>query len=73
MTTGPADGEYRTMLMHAIRDLTADAYGGWKFVTNIQAGGGLYAQRIVTRNHYDMDMAKRKALEIAGLSEGDAH
>ncbi|MEZ5262721.1 MAG: hypothetical protein R2755_13335 [Acidimicrobiales bacterium] len=20
---------------------TADAYGGWKFVTNIQAGGGL--------------------------------
>jgi hypothetical protein len=36
-------------LFHAIRDLTADSFGGWKQVTNIQAGGGLYAQRIVTR------------------------
>src|SRR5208282_2167861 len=43
------DGEYRARLFHAIRDLTADAYGGWKAVTNVQAGGGLYAQRIVTR------------------------
>ncbi|MCP4226417.1 MAG: 4-hydroxyphenylacetate 3-hydroxylase [Actinomycetia bacterium] len=67
------DGEYRARLMHTIRDLTADAYGGWKFVTNIQAGGGLYAQRIVTRRHYDLDGAKRKALSIAGLSEDDAH
>ena len=24
------DGEYRTRLFHAIRDLTADAYGGWQ-------------------------------------------
>jgi aromatic ring hydroxylase len=59
--------------MHAIRDLTADAYGGWKFVTNLQAGGGLYAQRIVTRRHYDLDGAKRKALSVAGLTEDDAH
>jgi len=74
MSTGnDIDGEYRARLMHAIRDLTADAYGGWKFVTNIQAGGGLYAQRIVTRRHYDLDGAKRKALAIAGLSEEDAH
>lgn len=74
MSTGnDVDGEYRSMLMHAIRDLTADAYGGWKFVTNIQAGGGLYAQRIVTRKHYDMDRAKRAALAIAGLSENEAH
>ena len=58
--------------IHAIRDLTADAFGGWKLVTNIQAGGGLFAQRIVTRRHYDMDGAKRKALRIAGLEEGDA-
>ena len=29
MSTGPdVDGEYRTRLFHAIRDLTADAYGG---------------------------------------------
>ena len=74
MSTGNAvDGEYRSMLMHTIRDVTADAYGGWKFVTNIQAGGGLYAQRIVTRRHYDMDEAKRKALALTGLDENAAH
>ena len=72
-TSRDIDGEYRSMLMHAIRDLTADAYGGWKFVTNLQAGGGLYAQRIVTRKHYDLDDAKRKALAVAGLSEGAVH
>ncbi len=72
MSTGnQIDGEYRAGLMHAIRDLTADAYGGWKFVTNLQAGGGLYAQRIVTRRHYDLDGAKRKALAVAGLAEDD--
>ncbi len=74
MSTGNGvDGEYRANLMHSIRDLTADAYGGWKFVTNLQAGGGLYAQRIVTRRHYDLEGAKRKALSVAGLSEDDAH
>ncbi|MDY7101267.1 MAG: 4-hydroxyphenylacetate 3-hydroxylase N-terminal domain-containing protein [Actinomycetota bacterium] len=72
-TSRDIDGEYRSRLMHAIRDLTADAYGGWKFVTNLQAGGGLYAQRIVTRKHYDLDSAKRKALSAAGLAEGDVH
>lgn len=72
-TRRDVDGEYRAQLMHAIRDLTADAYGGWKLVTNIQAGGGLYAQRIVTRRHYDLDGAKRKALAVAGMTEGDAH
>ena len=70
-TSSTVDGEYRAMLMHTIRDLTADAYGGWKAVTNIQAGGGLYAQRIVSRRHYDLDAAKRKALAVAGLGEGD--
>ncbi len=68
MSTGPGvDGEYRTRLFHAIRDLTADALGGWKFVTNLQAGGGLYAQRIVTRRHYDLAGAKKKALAHAGI------
>jgi 4-hydroxybutyryl-CoA dehydratase/vinylacetyl-CoA-Delta-isomerase len=72
MSTGHGvDGEYRLRLFHAIRDLTADALGGWKAVTNIQAGGGLYAQRIVTRKHYDLDGAKRKALHLAGLDERD--
>ncbi|MEZ5407434.1 MAG: 4-hydroxyphenylacetate 3-hydroxylase N-terminal domain-containing protein [Acidimicrobiales bacterium] len=72
-TRRDVDGEYRASLMHAIRDLTADAYGGWKLVTNLQAGGGLYAQRIVTRRHYDLDGAKRKALHVAGMSEEDVH
>src|SRR5215475_5887142 len=40
---------------------------------HIQAGGGLYAQRIVTRKHYDLDGAKRKALRAAGLPDGGAH
>jgi len=68
-TREDVDGEYRSRLMHTIRDLTADAYGGWKFVTNLQAGGGLYAQRIVTRRHYDLDGAKRKALALTGFDE----
>ena len=38
---------------------------GW----NIQAGGGLYAQRIVSRMHYDIDRAKREALEVANMAE----
>jgi aromatic ring hydroxylase len=70
-TRTDVDGEYRTRLFHAIRDLTADSYGGWQAVTNIQAGGGLYAQRIVTRRHYDVESAKQRALVIAGLADGD--
>jgi 4-hydroxybutyryl-CoA dehydratase/vinylacetyl-CoA-Delta-isomerase len=70
MSTGhDVDGEYRTKLFHTIRDLTADSYGGWRAVTNIQAGGGLYAQRIVTRKHYDLERARHMALEAAGLVE----
>ena len=67
-TRSDVDGEYRTKLFHAIRDLTADSYGGWSAVTNIQAGGGLYAQRIVTRRHYDLEGAKQRARTVAGLS-----
>jgi 4-hydroxybutyryl-CoA dehydratase/vinylacetyl-CoA-Delta-isomerase len=70
-TSAGVDGAYRLRLFHAIRDLTADAYGGWKFVTNLQAGGGLYAQRIVTRKFYDLAGAKRKALALAGLPAPD--
>lgn len=69
MATRPGvDGEYRTRLFHAIRDLTADALGGWRQVTNLQSGGGLHAQRIVTRRHYDLEGAKRRALAAAGLA-----
>jgi 4-hydroxybutyryl-CoA dehydratase/vinylacetyl-CoA-Delta-isomerase len=65
------DGEYRLRLFHAIRDATADAFGGWRMVTNVQAGGGLYAQRIVTRRHYDLQGAKQKALRAAGLARDE--
>lgn len=69
MRTPAADGEYRTRLFHTIRDLTADAYGGWNLVTMLQSGGGLYAQRLVARKHYDMDRAKRMALREARMPE----
>ena len=68
-TRQSVDGVYRSKLFHAIRDMTADALGGWHAVTNIQAGGGLYAQRIVSRAHYDMEHAKRMALESAHMGE----
>jgi len=68
-TMQSVDGTYRTRLFHAIRDLTADALGGWHAVTNIQAGGGLYAQRIVSRLHYDLDHAKRTALRVAHMED----
>jgi 4-hydroxybutyryl-CoA dehydratase / vinylacetyl-CoA-Delta-isomerase len=68
MTANPeVSGEERTRLFHAIRDMTADAFGGWHLVTNVQSGGGLYAQRIVTRKHYDMDAAKQLARHAAGM------
>jgi 4-hydroxybutyryl-CoA dehydratase / vinylacetyl-CoA-Delta-isomerase len=71
MGTGPEiSGEYRSKLFHAIRDLTADSYGGWHHVTNLQSGGGLYAQRVVTRKYYDIERARALALKAAGLSGG---
>lgn len=70
ISTGPDVGaEYRMRLFHAIRDMTADSYGGWHLVTSIQAGGGLYAQRIVTRKHYDFDRARALAAELAGVTD----
>jgi 4-hydroxybutyryl-CoA dehydratase/vinylacetyl-CoA-Delta-isomerase len=60
-------GEERLRIFHTIRDLTADAYGGWHLVTNLQSGGGLFAQRIVTRRHYDMARATSYARQAAGI------
>jgi 4-hydroxybutyryl-CoA dehydratase/vinylacetyl-CoA-Delta-isomerase len=42
-----------------------------KVVTNLQSGGGLFAQRIVTRRHYDMARAKAIARHSAGLDAVD--
>jgi 4-hydroxybutyryl-CoA dehydratase / vinylacetyl-CoA-Delta-isomerase len=69
-TMDGVDGEWRTRLFHTIRDMTADSYGGWRQVTNIQAGGGLYAQKIVTRRHYDLEAAKELA-RAAVLGKGN--
>jgi 4-hydroxybutyryl-CoA dehydratase / vinylacetyl-CoA-Delta-isomerase len=69
MGTGPdISGEYRSKLFHAIRDTTADALGGWHQVTNLQSGGGLFAQKLVTRKNYDIERARALALKAAGLS-----
>jgi 4-hydroxybutyryl-CoA dehydratase/vinylacetyl-CoA-Delta-isomerase len=70
-TMDDVDGEWRVRLFHTIRDTTADAYGGWKQVTNIQAGGGLYAQRIVTRKHYNLEDAKDRARRFVLPGESD--
>ncbi|MFN0030255.1 MAG: 4-hydroxyphenylacetate 3-hydroxylase N-terminal domain-containing protein [Acidimicrobiales bacterium] len=68
LRTGPSvDAEHRLKLFHAIRDYTADAYGGWQHVTMLQAGGGLFAQQIVAKLHYDMDHAKTLAKGVAAI------
>lgn len=61
------DADYRLRLFHAIRDYTADQYGGWQLVTTLQAGGGLFAQQLVAKAHYDMNHAKELARVVAGL------
>ena len=65
-------GETRLRLFHLIRDATADAFGGWELVTKLMSGGGMYAQRLVTRLHYDMEAAKALAREAAGIVETQA-
>jgi 4-hydroxybutyryl-CoA dehydratase/vinylacetyl-CoA-Delta-isomerase len=63
------DAKYRAQLFHAIRDVTADAFGGWRQVSNILSGGGLRAQRLVARKHFDMDRAKKRALYLVERGE----
>jgi len=67
MTLASRRREYRLRLFHALRDLTADPTGlaaGHQHA----GGGGLYAQRIVTRKHFDMAAAKDAALRYVGLN-----
>jgi 4-hydroxybutyryl-CoA dehydratase / vinylacetyl-CoA-Delta-isomerase len=66
-TNTGTSAEDRLRLFHAIRDVSADALGGWHLVTNLQSGGGLFAQRLVTRRHYDMARATALAREAAGI------
>jgi 4-hydroxybutyryl-CoA dehydratase/vinylacetyl-CoA-Delta-isomerase len=58
--------EDRMRVYNLIRDLTADAYGGWHLVVALQAGGGLNAQRIMMNRTYDIEGAKNAALIAAG-------
>ncbi len=60
------DIEQRMRVYTLIRDMTADAFGGWHLVTSLQAGGGLKAQRIMMSRTFDMAQAKRQALLSAG-------
>ncbi len=61
------DIEARMRVYNMIRDLTADAYGGWQFVVALQAGGGLPAQRTMMNRTYNMAQAKARALAAAGV------
>ncbi len=68
-TKQSVDGAYRTKLFHAIYDYTGGAGGTWAAIANLQSGGGLYAQRIVTAGRYDMGAAKKLALKVAQIEE----
>jgi len=65
-TKPTVDVEQRMRVYNLIRDLTADAYGGWQFVVALQAGGGLVAQRTMMNRTYDLKRAKERALKAAG-------
>lgn len=69
-TRQDVDVENRMRVYNLIRDLTADAYGGWQFVVALQAGGGLTAQRIMMHRTYDIAQAKQRALRAAGAPVG---
>ena len=60
--------EDRMRVYNLIRDLTADAYGGWNLVVALQAGGGLTAQRSMMNRTYDMAAARSLALSMAGVA-----
>lgn len=60
------DATERLTLFHTIRNMTADEWGGREAVSWLQSGGGLFAQRTVTRHHYDMDGAVALARRLMG-------
>ncbi|HVP30143.1 MAG TPA: 4-hydroxyphenylacetate 3-hydroxylase N-terminal domain-containing protein [Myxococcota bacterium] len=66
-TTADVDVEERMRIYNLIRDLTADAYGGWHLVTTLQAGGGLAAQRVMMNRSFDLAAARAKARRAAGV------
>lgn len=65
-TKSSVDVETRMRIYNLIRDITADALGGWRLVVALQAGGGLSAQRTMMNRIYDLAGAKGMALAAAG-------
>jgi len=68
-TKQEVDGAYRLRLFQAIRDIAVSEFAGDRAVAKLHGGGGLYAQRVVTRGRYDLKRAKRIALAAAGLED----
>jgi 4-hydroxybutyryl-CoA dehydratase/vinylacetyl-CoA-Delta-isomerase len=69
MRTRPeVDGEYRTRLLHAARDITVSSAAGHFHVATLMGGGGLYAQKLVATAHYDLARAKALARDAAGMA-----
>lgn len=66
-TRQDVDVEQRMRVFNLIRDITAEAYGGWLMVSSLQGGGGLTAQRIMMNRAYDLGKAKARALRAAGV------
>ena len=66
------DGEYRTRLMWAVRDIVADSFTGHWLVTQLQGGGGPQAMRLLVRKSFGMAKARQDALRAACLSPPDA-
>jgi 4-hydroxybutyryl-CoA dehydratase/vinylacetyl-CoA-Delta-isomerase len=67
-TKSSVNVETRMRIYNLIRDVTADAYGGWRLVVALQAGGGLAAQRVMMNRIYDLAGAKAMALVAAGAA-----
>jgi hypothetical protein len=61
-------GEDRTRVFHVSRDLFADSFGGWDKVTNQVVDGGMHAQRMATLDAFDLEPARRRAREAAGIA-----
>ena len=66
-TKSSVEVEHRMRVYNLIRDITADALGGWRLVVALQAGGGLAAQRTMMNRIYDLASAKATALAAAGV------
>ncbi|HXC38288.1 MAG TPA: 4-hydroxyphenylacetate 3-hydroxylase N-terminal domain-containing protein [Burkholderiales bacterium] len=62
-------GEQRLKIFQAMRDLTLSPTGTYRTIAHLLGGGGLYAQRIVTRGRYDLEHARQLALKEAGLNK----